>query len=290
MDQTTTLKTLARERAAAGPVSSPTRVITISSGKGGVGKSNFVLNIGLCMAKAKKRVLLLDADMGLANIDILIGMTTRHNLSHVLTGEKTLEEVIARAPGGIHILPAASGVEWMTNLSQEQKLDILQKMDALNGLYDILLIDTGAGISSNVVYFNLAAQTKIILVTPEPTSITDAYALIKVLNRNHQQKTFEVVVNQARSEQEGLDVFRNLTAVADRFLDVRLGYLGHIRKDERLCTAVLRQTPVIEAFPGADVSLDYMTVARKIAQAKTDIMASELGLFWRDIFQPQPPE
>ncbi|HBF34173.1 TPA: flagellar synthesis regulator FleN [Candidatus Sumerlaeota bacterium] len=283
MDQSDTLRSLAQTRANNAP---PTRVITVSSGKGGVGKSNFVLNVGLSLARLKKRVLLLDADMGLANIDILVGLTTRFNLSHVLTGEKTLEEVIVKAPGGIDILPAASGVEWMTNLTQEQKLDFLQKMDALNGVYDILLIDTGAGISSNVVYFNLAAQSKIVLVTPEPTSLTDAYALIKVLHRSHQQKNFEIVINQVQNEQEGIDVYRNLTSVADRFLDVRLGFLGYVRKDERLCRAVLRQTPVVEAFPDADVSVDYQAVARKITQSKPDLMASELGLFWRDLFQP----
>jgi flagellar biosynthesis protein FlhG len=219
-----------------------THVLSVTSGKGGVGKSNLVVNVAIALAQRRKRVLVLDADMGLANVDILIGMTSRHNLSHVLSDAKRLEEVICEGPGGIHVLPASSGVEWMANLTVDQKVTFLQKMDALNGLYDILLIDTGAGISSNVVYFNLAAQTRIVMVTPEPTSLTDAYALIKVLHLTYHLKTFEVVVNSVANEKEGLEVYRNLTTVADRFLDVRLGYLGHIERSDQVRSAVLRQT------------------------------------------------
>lgn len=271
---------------AARRANAPTRVITVTSGKGGVGKSSLVLNAAVCLAQMKNKVLILDADMGLSNIDILAGIATRHNLSHVLANEKLLTSVIAEGPAGIHLLPAASGVEWVTNLTSEQKLDFLQKMDELNGLYDILLIDTGAGISSNVLYFNLAAQVRIVVVTPEPTSLTDAYALIKVLHRSYHQKNFEVVVNLVQSEKEGLDVYRNLTAVADRFLEVRLGYLGCIRQDGRLGQAVLRQTPVVEMFPDTAVSQDYRAVARKILQLRADVTDSDLGLFWRKVFEP----
>lgn len=285
MDQSSTLRREVRETAGSGR-SPATRVLTVSSGKGGVGKSNLALNVGISLAQSKKKVLIMDADVGLANMDILIGLTTRNNLSHVFSGEKSLDEVIAEGPGGIHLLPAASGVEWITRLSQEQKIDFLQKIDALNGLYDILLIDTGAGISSNVLYFNLAAQTRIVVVTPEPTSLTDAYALIKVLCRSYQQKNFEVVVNLVQSEREGLEVYRNLTAVSDRFLDVRLGYLGHVRRDETLGKAVLRQVPVVEAFPDAAVSRDYRAIAQKILHLRADVLDSNLGLFWRRIFEP----
>ncbi|NQU43221.1 MinD/ParA family protein, partial [bacterium] len=270
MDQSSTLRRIVSERPSmAWTGASPTRVLAVSSGKGGVGKSNFVLNIGICLAHLKKKVLILDADMGLANLDILIGLATRYNLSHVLNGERSVDEVIVEVARGVHLLPAASGVEWMTNLSADQKQDFLQKMDALQGAYDILLIDTGAGISSNVLYFNLAAQTRIVIVTPEPTSLTDAYALIKVLHRSYRQKTFDVVVNQVESEREALDIYRNLTAVADRFIEeARIGYLGHVRSDPSLRQAVLRQKPVVEAFPDSPAPQDYEALARKMLRQK----------------------
>jgi flagellar biosynthesis protein FlhG len=289
MEQASTLSKLAKDKLRArGGGRAVTRVITVSSGKGGVGKSNLVLNVGIALASEKKKVLLMDADMGLANIDILIGLTARNNLSHVLAGQKKLEDIIVEGPEGVHILPAASGVEWMTNLSTAQKMDFLQKMDALNGLYDILLIDTGAGINSNVIYFNLAAQTRLVLVTPEPTSLTDAYALIKVLYRDYQQKNFEIVVNQVSSRQEGLEVYRNLTAVADRFLDVRLGYLGEVRRDNRLIQAVQKQKPVVTAWPNSEASRDYRAVAANILRLRSDVMDSELGLFWRKMMETTP--
>ena len=283
MDQAATLRNMSRNMASP---TRPTHILTVSSGKGGVGKSNFVLNVAIALRKRRKKVLIMDADMALGNIDILLGQVTSHNLSHVLNGEKTLDEVLAQGPSGIDFLPAASGVDWMANLTVEQKLDLLQKMDALNGRYDILLIDTGAGIASNVIYFNIAAQTRIIIVTPEPTSLTDAYALIKVLNRTHQQRSFNVVVSCANSEKEGMEVYRKLTVAADRFLDVNLTYLGCINADPHLGRAVLQQKAVVDLYPDAPISDDYRTLARRISQIPIDPTGSELGLFWRKMVKP----
>lgn len=265
-----------------------THVLTVSSGKGGVGKSNLVLNTGIELARRHRKVLLMDADMGLANMDVLMGKMFRKNLSHVLSGEVTLDEVVQRGPEGIDLLPAASGVEWVTDLTTEQKLALMQKMDALSGQYDILMIDTGAGISSNVVYFNLAAQTRIIIVTPEPTSMTDAYAVIKVLHTNHGQKRFEVVVNQVSSEREGLEVYKNLTLVTDRFLDVEIGYLGSVRSDPLVHQAVLKRTPVSVLYPESAVAEDFGQIARRISQMRADAMESDLGMFWRQLLEPSP--
>lgn len=265
-----------------------THVLAVSSGKGGVGKSNFVVNTGLALAKRRKRVLLLDADMGLGNLDILIGISSQYNLSHVLTGEKNLQDVITEGPGGIHVLPASSGVEWMTNLTPDQKMLFLEKMDEINGLYDVLLIDTGAGISSNVVYFNLAAQTRIVIVTSEPTSLTDAYALIKVLNMSYRQNDFEVVVNNVKDDREARGVYRSLATVADRFLDVRLGFLGHIVHDDYLVRAVCKQLAVVEMFPDRPVSRCFRDMAKQISQLPTNVMGSELGLFWRRMLESAP--
>jgi flagellar biosynthesis protein FlhG len=282
MDQASTLRVLSSSPAE--PSKEPERVthiFTISSGKGGVGKSNFVLNVAIALRHHRKKVLVMDADMGLGNIDVLLGQIARFNLSHVFANEKGLRDILMQGPSDIHFLPAASGVEWITNLNTQQKIEFLQKMDALNGLYDILLIDTGAGISSNVLYFNLAAQTRIIVVTPEPTALTDAYALIKVLNRDHQQKEFEVVVNAVGSEKEGLEVYRNLTSVADRFLDVRLGFLGSVRLDSHLGRAVMQQRPVVDFYPSAPISEDYRALARRVSRMQAEALGGNLGLFWR---------
>ncbi|MFW5870216.1 MAG: flagellar synthesis regulator FleN, partial [Candidatus Sumerlaeota bacterium] len=212
---------------------------------------------------------------------ILVGLAAERNLSHVLAGECDVADIIQITSGGLHVLPAASGIEWMANLTSDQKRAFLEKMDALNGRYDILLVDTGAGISSNVTYFNLAAQTRVVIVTPEPTSLTDAYAVIKVLHRSYEQKAFEVVVNQVRDENQGLEVFRSLTAVADRFLDVRLGYLGHILQDPQLGKAVLRQTPLMKQAPHSPAAQCYGAIARRIANFAPPSSGNELGLFWR---------
>ncbi|MBN1868755.1 MinD/ParA family protein [Candidatus Sumerlaeota bacterium] len=276
----------ATDRVPISPNPRPTHVLAVSSGKGGVGKSNFVLNVGLALAMSRRRVLAMDADMGLGNIDILLGTTSPHNLSHVIRGEKTLEDIVNHGPSGLDFLPAASGVEWMTQLTTEQKIAFLEKMESLNGRYDLLLIDTGAGISSNVLYFNLAAQTRIVLVTPEPTSLTDAYAFVKVLSRKHSQKDFQIVVNGVKTEQEGLDIYKKLTLVTDRFLDVNLGYLGCIPRDYRLERAVMRQTPVIELYPDAPISTAYRILARRIAQLPPRAHGNELGLFWRKMIEP----
>lgn len=265
-----------------------THVISVTSGKGGVGKSNLVVNVGQALVNQGEKVLAMDADMGLANIDILVGLTAEKNISHVLNGSCSIEEIIQTTQGGLHILPAASGIEWMANLTSDQKRAFLEKMDALNGLYDILLVDTGAGISSNVTYFNLAAQTRIVIVTPEPTSLTDAYAVIKVLSRSYEQKTFEVVVNQVKSANQGLEVFRNLTTVADRFLDVRLGYLGHIRHDAQLGRAVLQQVPLMRHAPNSEASKCYTAIAERVAGLAPPASGNELGLFWRKMLEKTP--
>lgn len=290
-DQSSTLRQLRQAQLGQGSGGShaSTRVYAVSSGKGGVGKSNFVLNVGIALARRKKKVLIMDADMGLANIDILLGMAVRNNLAHVLANEKSLDEVIVEGPSGLFILPAASGVEWMASLSAEQKMDFLQKMDAINGVFDILLIDTGAGISPNVMYFNLAAQARIVMVTREPTSITDAYGLIKVMFQNYGQKQFDIVVNNVKSIEDAKNVYRSLTRGADLYLkEVRLGYLGHVRSDPNLSDAVLRQTPLQERSPDSVASLDYNDIADKMLRRETQLMSSELGLFWRDLFEKAP--
>lgn len=258
-------------------------VITITSGKGGVGKTNFTANLGWTLRQLRRRVMILDADLGLANIDIVLGLQPEFNISHVLSGEKTMDEILTKGPGGLKILPAGSGITSMTELGEAQKISLLEQMESLHEEFDFLLIDTGAGIATNVIYFNLAAQTMIVMVTPEPTSMTDAYALIKVLSRDYHQHRFNIVTNDVSGEAEGLDVFEKLTRVADRFLNVSLDYLGCIPHDLCLREAVRMQRPFCEVFPEGAATLAVRKIARQIADMENNPLNSDLGLLWRNI-------
>jgi len=257
--------------------------ITVTSGKGGVGKTNFTANLGWQLRQLRRRVLILDADLGLANIDIVLGLTPEFNISHVLSGEKTLDEIVTRGPAGLRVLPASSGVSSVTELDETQKISLLEQMELLVQDFDFMLIDTGAGIAGNVIYFNLAAQTMIVLVTPEPTSLTDAYALIKVLSRDYHQHYFKIVTNDVTGEAEGLEVFDKLTRVTDRFLSVSLDYLGHVPHDGCLREAVRMQRPFCEAFPDGAAAQGLRKIARKVADIESNPLNCDLGLLWRNV-------
>lgn len=258
-------------------------VLTVTSGKGGVGKTNFTANLGWTLRQLRRRVMILDADLGLANIDIVLGLCPSFNLSHVFSGEKRLEEILTKGPAGLKILPAGSGVTSVTDLSEAQKLHLLEQIEALEEEFDFVLVDTGAGIANNVIYFNLAAQTMIVMVTPEPTSMTDAYALIKVLSRDYKQRRFKIVCNDVTGEAEGLDVFEKLTRVTDRFLNVSLDYLGSIAHDPGLREAVCMQRPFCEVFPDGPAAQSMRKVARRIADLENNPMNCDLGLLWRNV-------
>jgi len=180
----------------------PVRVIAITSGKGGVGKTNVAANLAYHLSQMRKKTLILDADMGLANIDVILGIAPKYNLYHVLRGEKALADVIVDGPGGMKILPATSGIPEMAELSRGEKLALIDELDGLGSDLDFMLIDTAAGIAGNVIYFNVAAREIIVVVSPEPTSITDAYALIKILYNNHGEKRFMLLVNIAKNSNE----------------------------------------------------------------------------------------
>lgn len=258
------------------------RAITVSSGKGGVGKSNLVINLALAFNRMGERVLILDADLGLANIDVLLGLSPKYNVSHVLNGVRRLDEVLVKGPGGILIMPASSGVQEMTRLTDEQKLVFLDLLDGLESEIDILLIDTGAGISDTVLYFNLAAQDKIVVVTPEPTSLTDAYALIKVLYTRHGERHFKVVVNQVKDEKAGRMVFSQISKVADHFLDgLSLDYLGSIPQDPNVTRSVLQQKPFMELFPDSPASTAVKGIASGIRKTSPSVNYGSIQFFWK---------
>ncbi|MBU2548540.1 MAG: MinD/ParA family protein [Proteobacteria bacterium] len=260
---TTTPKPKARAAARRPP--SAVRVMSVTSGKGGVGKTNVVANLAIGLAGLGQRVLIWDADLGLANIDVLLGLKPEYNIQHLLSGEKTLKEILVEGPHGIKVMPASSGIQELANLGESQKLGLLTELDEFDEALDFLLIDTGAGISSNVMYFNLAAQDRIVVVTPEPTSITDAYALIKVMATKYQRKRFMILPNQVNGEGEAKAVFKLLASVADKHLDsISMSYLGFIPRDERMIKAVRQQKAVLDAYPTAESSRSFVSLAKAI--------------------------
>lgn len=262
------------------------RVISISSGKGGVGKTNIVTNIAYWLARKGKKVLVLDADLNLANVDILLGLTPRYNLHHVFLGEKSLTDIIVEGPGGMLILPASSGIMELADLTESQRLYFLSEMETLGNGIDILLIDTAAGLNNNVIYFNMAAQERIIILNPEPTALTDAYALIKVLSNRHDIKSFRILVNQVVSQKEALSVFRKLSAVTDRFLGtLSLDFFGYIPNDKELPRAVRAQKLVSELNAGAPSSKLFLELATKIAEEEPPAHADgNIKFFWQGLF------
>lgn len=242
----------------------PVQVIAVTGGKGGVGKSNVSVNLSLGLAELGRRVVLLDADLGLANVDILLGITPKQNISNVLSGECTLLDVMVQGPGGIRIIPAASGTQEMASLSPREHAGLIQAFSSIGEQLDVLVIDTAAGIADNVTSFVKAAQEVLIVVTDEPTSITDAYALIKLLNRDHGLFRFRVLANMVKTSQEGHALFAKLTKVTDRFLDVALQYVGCVPWDESVKRSVQRQKAVIEAYPRSKAALAYKALAKKV--------------------------
>lgn len=244
------------------------RVISVTSGKGGVGKSNVVSNLAIALSAQGKKVLLIDADLGLGNLDVLLGLSPVYNLNHVLNGDKSIMDILIDGPAGIKIIPAGSGVQELTSLGQHEKLKLLDELDMLEEHFDILIVDTEAGISENVTYFTVAAQEIFVVVTPEPTSITDAYALIKLLATRYSEHHFKVLVNMAKDSEEALEVFRKLANVAGRFLDISLDYLGCVVKDEKVVEAVKRQKAVTELFPDSEAAQCFNTLAKRVIENK----------------------
>lgn len=243
------------------------KIISITSGKGGVGKTNIVANLGYTLRRFGKKVLILDADLGLGNLDVLLGLTPKYNLSHVIRGEKQLSEVVITGPGGMQILPAASGIQDLTALTQQERYLVFSQLDAFMHDFDVMLIDTAAGISSNVLYFNINSDEILVVATPEPTSITDAYAMMKVLSVKHSTDRFNLVVNAAANTQEAEDVYRQLSLVADRFLNISMEYYGCILLDENVRKGVRQQKAVTEMAPLTKASRNFIDLTRKIVES-----------------------
>lgn len=247
---------------AAPTVNPPVRVIAVASGKGGVGKTNVSVNLAVSFAEAGRRTLLLDTDLGLANVDVLLGLTPRFTLADVVAGRCSLEDTLLAGPHGLLVVPAPSGKRHMTELQPSEHVGLVHAFSELDRGLDIMIVDTAAGIADGVLTFCQAAQDIIVVVCDEPASITDAYALIKVLSHERGVTRVQVLANMVRSPIEGRQLFEKLSRVSGRFLDVTLNYLGAIPHDDWLRRAIQRQQSVVDAFPSAPSAMAFREIAR----------------------------
>jgi flagellar biosynthesis protein FlhG len=274
-DQATQLRSLAQ---AARPRAS---VIAVASGKGGVGKSNIAVNLSIQLASAGREVVLLDADLGLANADVLCNVDLPCNLSHVIARKKELSEVLVTAPGGFKLIGGASGLARMADLSDFDRQRIVSALAELENRADIIIIDTGAGISPNVLSFTRTADHVLIVTTPEPTAITDAYAVVKVISRDGGQRRLSLLVNQARSMAEARVVYDRIAKVAKQFLNVDVYDAGHVPADENVPLAVRRRTPFVIGAPKCAASQCVAKLAMRLEQGVGARLDGQAGFFTR---------
>jgi len=255
------------------------RTIAVASGKGGVGKTNITANLAIAFRKLNKKVLVIDADLGLSNIDVILNLATKYNIRHLFNGEKNLKDLIVEGPAGIKILPASSGIQELTELDEFQRLRLIEEFEAYDGEVDYLLIDTSSGISTNVAFFCMAAQEIIIVTSSEPTAMTDAYALMKVLFTKYQEKNFKILVNNVKDEKEATDVYRRLSIAAEKFLSISLDYLGYVPYDALLQKAVRQQRALIEIYPESEAATCIMQIAHKISIETNNNIKGTLQFF-----------
>jgi flagellar biosynthesis protein FlhG len=255
----------ARRQAEAPPGSRPRRrVLAVTSGKGGVGKTNIVTNLAIALARQGARVLVLDGDLGLANVDLLLGIAPQYDLQDAILGDRSLEDIVIEGPDGIRVVPASSGVEELANLDEYRTECLLRSLTSLEEDVDLILIDAPSGIGTHAVALSQAADEIVVVTTPEPTSFSDAYAMIKVLSQRPLKCTPALLVNQANSENEALEVSRRVQSVAKRFLNLEVPYWGFVLADESVPKSVVRQEPFLSTYPYSPASSCIMRLARRV--------------------------
>jgi flagellar biosynthesis protein FlhG len=283
-DQAERLRTIIKgaTNQAVGPViKSPARVIAVTSGKGGVGKTNFSVNVGIALAKLGQRVLLVDADLGLSNADVILGVVPKFHLGHIISGQKQVSEVIEEGPFGLKILAGGSGDYRLANLSEQSLESCVASWNEFEQDLDFIIVDTGAGLSRNVLKFVLAAGEVIIITTPEPTSITDAYGIIKVVATTESDIPLWVVVNMAHDETEGRQVMERLKTVSQRFLGINLVSIGFLTWDQTVSKAVKEQQPFIIGYPRSIVAEEIGQIAQNILNRSVNAKKSGAKNFFR---------
>lgn len=251
---------------------SSTRVIAVTSGKGGVGKTSFSVNLAIQLTKQGKRVVILDADFGLANVEVMLGIRPQYNLADLIYNNKNIDDLITRGPMDIGFISGGSGVQDLTNLSREQIRILISKMVRLDTLADVVIIDTGAGIADSVLEFVLSSPEVLLVVTPEPTSITDAYSLLKTVNRNQEfhpeHKKISIVSNRVESMQEGREIYEKLNIVSNKFLNINVQYLGAIMQDANVSKAIIEQKPVSLLYPNTASTKCVHSITSKLLDVK----------------------
>lgn len=262
------------------------RVISITSGKGGVGKTHIVVNLAYALQSLGKQVMIFDADLGLANVDILLGLTPRFNIQHVMQGEKTFKEILIQGPTGMLILPAYSGAYGPLHFTESQHSHLINEIDLLN--LDFLLIDTGAGISESVINFNASASDVIVVVSPEPTSLTDAYTLMKILSIERNTVDFKIIVNMANNANEAYQTFEQISMATKRFLHFSLDYLGFILRDSIFRKSVRQQQAILECYPDSEAANCFRNLATKVVTSPVSLHPSgNLQYFWHQLLSGQ---
>ncbi|AZV55976.1 MinD/ParA family protein [Clostridium sp. AWRP] len=287
LDQAEELRKLAQEdkntRKEKVPSRKEPRIITVTSGKGGVGKSNFVVNVSIALQKMKKKVLIFDADMGMGNDDVLMGCLPKYSVYDAIFKNKDIEEVIIEGPFGVKLLPGGRGVSKIADITKSQKEEFIKKVSLL-GDFDYIILDTGAGINRDVLGFVACCQELIIITTPEPTSLTDAYSLAKAVSYFKLNDFVQVIINKATNVQEGEKTFNKFKSVVDKFLNVDIKYLGCILEDKKLVQAVRNQVPFLINYPNSQASKDINLIASKLSGTEIDIRKSSIQDLFKKIF------
>lgn len=255
-----------------------TKIITVTSGKGGVGKSNFVVNLAITLQNKGKRVLIFDADLGMGNDDVLMGLYPKHNIFDIVFTGLEIKDIIVEGTNGINLIPAGSALSNAEELNESQRNTFLKKLETLDE-YDYILMDTGAGVNKDVLSFIAASEELIIITTPEPTSLTDGYSLIKATDHYKLKAKAKIVVNKAFTQQEGEETYRKFERAVGRFLKINIEYLGCILEDKKLVQSVRQQKPFVVLFPDCDASNDIENIAMKILGQEMEASSGAKGLF-----------
>lgn len=279
MDQAEKLRKIVKEQAAP---RNTARVITVTSGKGGVGKSSISVNLAIALSRLGNRVIVLDADFGLANVEVMLGIRPQYNLADLMFRGKTLTDIITEGPENIGFISGGSGIQELTNLTKDQIVYLIQKLVELDERADIIIIDTGAGIADSVLEFVAASSEVLLVATPEPTSITDAYALLKTLNRKTdislQDTVIKMIANRIDDYDEGKELYEKLSLVVSKFLNLKLEYLGALPQDSSVSKAVMRQKPVIALYPNTQFSRTLSSFADILCENDTLNVQSKKGI------------
>lgn len=269
----------AAEKETTGP-----RLIAITSGKGGVGKSNIAINLSIALTRFGNRVMLFDADFGLANIDLLLGLTPKHNLRHVLSGKKSIEEILLTGPSGIRILPSCAGGGKSEDISAEKKREVISRIRTMGDVADIVFIDTGAGISDNIVDFLTLADEVLLVTTPEPTAIMDSYGVLKMLSQKRDSTEVRVLVNMAEDAQDAQHVMKTIKMISRQFFNIKIEELGWIYFDHQVSRSVRQQQPFVLMYPSSRATKSLNQVASKFCSYDVDFLTERgLSSLWKKV-------